>query len=508
MAGDLQQMKAGKKIALNTFIPLLLHVVTILSGFIVPRLILSNFGSEVNGLVNSITQFLSIISFMEMGIGSVVRYNMYEPLVSGDTDRLSSVYVSAQRYFRTIALILLGYVAVLSFIYPLLVGSQFDKLYTILLILVLSITSFAQYYFGQVNSILLVADQKSYIYSSVQIAAIVLNTILCVILIKLGAGIHLVKLVASVFFAAKPLFMHFYVKRKYRINRRISFSGEPIKQKWNGMAQHISTVVLEQTDVIVLTTFSTLSNVSIYSVYYLVVSSIKSLLMSMTNGIEAHIGTLIARKETKELERVFKLTEWTIHTVTTFVYSCTMVLIVPFILVYTKGVTDANYNVPLFALLITLANAGHCLRLPYSILILNAGHYKQTQWNYIFCACLNIGISIILVWKLGLIGVAIGTIVAMSFQTIWMAWYTARNIVSRSALSFLKQISVDALSFAGVFFAAKLFSMQTVSYLSWIVLAIKVALSGLLISVAVNALFFRRNISSMLEMLRGRRNET
>ena len=501
-------METGKKLVLNTFIPLILHVVTIISGFIIPRLILASFGSEVNGLVTSITQFLSIIGFTEMGIGSVVRYNMYGPLASGDSVRLSSVYVSAQRYFRTIALILLGYVTVLSFVYPLLVESQFDRLFTILLILVLSITSFAQYFFGQVNSILLIADQKSYVFCTVQIFAIIVNTVMCALLIRLGAGIHLVKLAASVIFAIKPVFMHLYVKRRYAIDRKVRFSGEPIRQKWNGMAQHISNVVLEQTDVIVLTSLSTLTNVSVYSIYYLVVSSIKSLLMSATNGIEAYIGTLIAKKETEQLKKTFNLMEWTIHTVTTFVYSCTMVLIVPFVLVYTDGINDANYNVPLFALLITLANAGHCLRLPYSILILNAGHYKQTQWNYIFCALLNIAVSVILVWKLGLVGVAIGTIVAMSFQTIWMAWYTARNIISRSALSFLKQISVDALSFVGVFFAAKLFSMQTVSYLSWIVLAIKVALSGLLISVAVNVLFFRRNISSMLEMLRGRRNET
>lgn len=42
--------------------------------------------------------------------------------------------------------------------------------------------------------------------------------------------------------------------------------------------------------------------------------------------------------------------------------------------VYTNGITDADYIQPLFAFLITLANAGHCLRLPYNVMIVAVGH--------------------------------------------------------------------------------------------------------------------------------------
>ena len=104
------------------------------------------------------------------------------------------------------------------------------------------------------------------------------------------------------------------------------------------------------------------------------------------------------------------------------------VLLLPFISVYIKGITDANYNVPLFTILITMAHAEHCLRLPYNILILAAGHYKQTQSNYILAAVINIVVSILTVKKWGLIGVAIGTLCAMFYQTIWMAIYDSKNI--------------------------------------------------------------------------------
>ena len=68
------------KLKLNTITPLMPQLATIISGFLIPRLILKYFGTNVNGLIQSITQFLSIITFMEAGVGSVIRYNLYKPL--------------------------------------------------------------------------------------------------------------------------------------------------------------------------------------------------------------------------------------------------------------------------------------------------------------------------------------------------------------------------------------------------------------------------------------------
>ena len=61
-----------KKVMLNVGCTMLCQLVTFISGLIVPRLILSTFGSEANGLVSSITQFLNYIALVEGGIGSVV----------------------------------------------------------------------------------------------------------------------------------------------------------------------------------------------------------------------------------------------------------------------------------------------------------------------------------------------------------------------------------------------------------------------------------------------------
>ena len=62
----------NKLLAKNTVASLIAQITTLICGFILPRLFLQHFGSEVNGLVNSIVQFLSVISFLELGVGAVV----------------------------------------------------------------------------------------------------------------------------------------------------------------------------------------------------------------------------------------------------------------------------------------------------------------------------------------------------------------------------------------------------------------------------------------------------
>lgn len=87
------------------------------------------------------------------------------------------------------------------------------------------------------------------------------------------------------FIAQQPFLVYLYVRSHYKIDKHIKYTKEPIAQKWNGIAQHVAAVILDGTDTIVLTLFATLSDVSIYSVYYLVVKGVKQLFLSMTNGM-------------------------------------------------------------------------------------------------------------------------------------------------------------------------------------------------------------------------------
>lgn len=492
-----------KRLIYNTVSSLIFQVTTIICGFILPRLILNAFGSSVNGLVNSIAQFLGIISFLELGVGAVVQSALYKPLAENKQDDVSKIISSANKFFRRLAQILTVYVIVLVIFYPLFAAKEYGFWYTATLIVAISISSFAQYYFGIVNRLLLTADQRGYVQYTAQTIAVVGNTVACYILIMLGCGIQVVKLTTSIIYLIQPFAIYLYVRSHYRIDTKIKYDKEPIPQKWNGIAQHVAAVILDGTDTVVLTLFATLEDVSIYSVYFLVVKGVKQLFMSMTNGITSLIGELWARQELAELKKTFGWTEWVIHTGTTFVFGVTAVLIVPFVKVYTLGIDDANYIQPLFAALIVAANAAHCLRLPYNIMILAAGHYKQTQNNYIVAAIINIVVSVFAVKAWGLIGVAIGTLLAMGYQTVWMVWYDSKHLIQWPFANFVKQITVDVFSQLCCL-VSRLISMTVVSYIAWIVNAVEVTVIWLVIIMVVNLIFYRDKMLKLINTVKSR----
>ncbi len=491
--------KRIKKLFMNTGSSLIFQIVTIICGFVLPRLILTSYGSDVNGLVNSITQFLAIISFMDLGVGEVVRSSFYKPLADNDSDEISKIYVSGSRFFKQLALILLVYVAILTLVFPIITEGRFGFFYTAVLVIAMSVSSFMQYYFGTINSIFLSADQKSFLYYNVQTITLILNTIVCSILMILGFSIQFVRITTALIYLVRPLYLRWYVDRHYSINRKIKYEDEPIKQKWNGLAQHISTVILNHTDTIILTLMGTLSQVSIYSVYHMIVYGIKDLFDAITPGIKPLLGELWVKQEKQELEETFSWIEWCMHTAITFCFGCMAFLIVPFVTVYTNGITDANYVQPVFGYLLTLAYAIYCIRLPYNMMILAAGHFKQTQGFYIATSLINIVISVILVNVYGLIGVAIGTLFAMIFQTVWTVWYNSFYLIKRPVKIFIKQICIDIISVLISSFIAGFYSLSSISYIDWFILALQTGFSLLLVILIINIVFYHDRMLRLLK---------
>lgn len=490
------------RLAYNTVSSLVYQVVTIICGFVLPRMILSSYGSGVNGIVNSITQFLSVIAFMDLGVGSVIQSALYKPLSENNNKEIGEIAAAADRFFRNIALILAGYVLVLTFVFPRIIGDQFPATFSASLVVAMSISFFAQYYFGMFDRMLLLADQKGYIQYNAQTVTLIINTICSAILIKAGASIQIVRLTTSAIYALRPLYLHLYVKKNYSFNRHVPFRKDAIKQKWNGLAQHIASVVLENTDTIVLTTFSTLANVSVYSVYHMVIYGVKTLFTVMTSAFQSYWGEMWAKNELEQLRASFLRIEWLIHMGCVFAFGCTGCLLIPFVRIYTMGVTDADYIQPLFGVLLTLAHGMHCIRIPYHILIKSVGHYKQTQSNYIVVMLMNIVISIATVKLWGLIGVAIGTLVAMVYQTIWMERYDSRHILSRGFTGFVKLIAVDAI----IVVISALIITPIVgspnSYIEWAWKAIVVALLWLAVICAVNVVAYRNNMKMCIAIVK------
>lgn len=487
-----------KRLFYNTVTAIINQVIALVCGFILPRQIILAYGSEINGLVSSITQFLGVITLLEMGVGAVVQSALYPALASKDNKYLSQIIVSSNKFFNAIGVILIVYTGVLCFLYPVIVGSPVSYISTIILILSIAVSSIAQYLIGVTNQLLLNADQRSYIQLVVQTGTTLMNTIVSVVLIFGGFPITIVKLGSSIVLLLRPIVLNLYVKRHYLIDYKIKYDTDPIEQKWNAIAQHIATFVVDRTDAVVLTLLSTLTNVSIYYIYHLVVQGLYQSFNVVTTGVQSLLGDMYAKKEIEKFSKTYGLLEWTVHTTVTLIFTCCGLLIVPFVMVYTKGVTDADYAQPLFGTVMSIAFAFCCLRSYYNMIIKAVSHYKQTQKSAIIEAIINIVVSIVLVWKFGLVGVAIGTLGAMGYRTFSFVIHIHRSILNVSHRAFGKQLLVDFISVTVYILSTFYIRLDNCSYLGWGVMALKVFAVCLAECVLTNLLLYPKELYTII----------
>lgn len=490
-----------KKLLLNTSAAILNQLITLICGFILPKLIITAYGSSVNGLVTSITQFLAFFSLMEMGVGGVVRASLYKPLAEKNDQVISRVLIASKIFFNKIGWLLITYSIGLMIFFPLVVDHSLGYLSTSLLVFSIAFSSIANYMFGIVYQQLLNADQKSYIQLSLLTISTILNTVFGVILIRLDASIVCVKMVSASVLMIRPICQKIYVDRHYKINWKEKLDGEPLQQKWNAFAQHIASYIMNHADTVILTLFSTLENISIYNVYHLVTNGLYQMVQIVTSGFRALLGDMYARKETEKLRETFTTYEWIVHTLVTLVFSIASVMVLPFVSIYTKDVTDANYIVPTFSAILILANAIFCMRVPYNQMVMSAGHFKQTQASAVIEALMNVVISIAMVGRYGLIGVAVGTFVAMLYRTFYFAWYLKNNILMRPLKQFLMHLIVDVIIACSIVLASQWLICNINGWARWIIVSIGVTLQAGLISAMFNFIFYRKLISKSIKLI-------
>lgn len=498
----------SKKAIINIITSVVLQILSIICGFIVPRLIISTYGSNVNGLISSITQFLAYITLLESGFGPVIKSILFKPIANRRKDEIQQILRTSQNFFRKIAYVFVIYIFILCFILPKMLSNQFDSIFTLSLVIIISISTFTEYYFGMAYRIYLQAEQKKYIISLIQIGTLILNTIIVVILVYLKVEIHIVKLASCFIFILRPIIQNIYVRKKYNISLKNIKGNYPIKQKWDGLAQHIAYVVHENTDVVILTLCTNMLEVSVYSVYLLVLKGVKSTIQSITGGIDSAFGDMIAKGEKENLNKNFKIYEEFYFTISIIVFSVTLFLIVPFVIIYTRGINDANYIRPIFAYLMVIAEFIWAIRQPYNDLVKVAGHFKETRIGAWVEAISNILISFILVWKFGLIGVAIGTLFAMFIRTIEFMYHVSKYILNRSVWYTFKRLIVITIEIVIIAIIVNIIPFAEVTgYFEWIIQALIVFTISAIVVIAINLIIYRDNVNNIIQKIKNLKNK-
>ena len=490
---------------LNTASSLLLQFVTIANGFIIPRIVLSTFGSETNGLISSLSQFLNYITLLEGGVNSVIMASLYAPLAKGDHAKVSSIIKTSSRFFRRISAIFMLYTAALSVLYPILSHSDFSFSFVCTLTFILSLKLFSQYCFSLSYQNLLNASKRGYIISLSKILLIVLDVFAVLIITHVNPNIHLLEIVSALIYFIQPTIFNFAVKKFFKIDKKAKYDNALIKNRWDGFAINIAYFIHTNTDITLLTIFTNLQTISVYSVYALVSNGLSKIINSITAAIAPSIGNLYALGDKKELNKKFDLYEYITFILVFVFFSIGALLITPFVMLYTHNVNDANYSQPVFGVILLLSEAIYALSGPYINLSYSANKFKEISKYAYVETILNVLISVALVHKLGLIGIAIGTFIAITYRTIMHIVYLRKNILQRPLHKFIKRFAslFIPVSIATVALAF-LLPVTDISILSWLTHAAIYSLVIGVVILIVSVTYFKNDLKNLKTYLKHR----
>ncbi|MDQ8738355.1 polysaccharide biosynthesis C-terminal domain-containing protein [Paenibacillus sp. LHD-38] len=492
-----------KKAILNLAFSMALQFFTAISGFILPILFINTYGSTINGLVSSIKQIISYLNLVEAGVAAAASQALYSPLANKDTHRINGILsATRQFYIRSGGLFALMTI-ILACVYPFIIGDDVPNYLVAILVIVLGSSGVAEYYLIGKYRVLISADQKSYVLCIVQIIGLILNTITSIILMLMGFSVVTVLIASSLIYILRVFLLIAYVTRKYP---KINFNTKPdilaIDKRWDAFIHQIVNMIVFNSPIIILTVFSTLADVSVYSIYLMVFSIITAFVTAFSNGLIAGFGEVLATKETKTVSNGYRLFEYIYYSVTVWIYMVAFGMILPFIRLYTQGIMDADYVQPLLAYMFVLVFLINNLRVPALTIIYAAGHFKETKFSAIVEAAISIIISIVCVQMWGIVGVLIGSACAAIYRIIDIILYANKHILYRPPVKSLVYIMFNlVIGILGYLLFASLFSLNSNNWFEWIMDSFVLCIGCFILIFIGNFLLDRSSFKDILKRI-------
>ncbi len=480
------------------------QLVIILLGLLLPRLFLVRFGSETNGFINSITQFFSYFTLFEAGVGTATLQALYGPAARDDRQRIADILAAASRFYHRTGICYLGAVCLLAVGYPLFVSAKDISPVTMALVILLQGCGGAiSYLFQGKYLILLRAQGKNYLISLVVTTVNVAVSGGRILLMLLGAPLVAVQACFFVVHVAQMLFYQWYLKKNYGW---LAMRAEPdyaaIAQKNSVLVHQFSTLVFNNTDVILLTVLGgDLKIVSVYTIYNMIVSMCRVLINQINEGVAFRLGQLYQtdRERYKRYHNYFELFNITLGFC---VFTAAYVLLVPFIRLYTAGVNDINYILPYLPLLFVLVQLISSSRQAAACLIEFAGHFESTKRRSLMETGINLAVSIVLIPRWGIYGVLAGTIAALAYRANDMVLYTQKHILEEKPYRTYRRWAVHYLIFFAVCLVTGRLQLRAASYGRWVLMAIPVTLAVAACYAAANLLTEYKTLKELFHTLK------
>ncbi|WP_319995453.1 hypothetical protein [Trichococcus shcherbakoviae] len=449
----------------NTIFGFMTQGLTIVLSFVTRTVFIKYLSIEYLGVNGLFTNVLTILSLSELGFGTAMMYSMYKPLAEKNEHALEVLMNFYAKVYRIIGLVVgvvgLTIMPFLDYIIKDTPGISNLKLIYLLFLF----NSVASYFFSHKKSIIQ-ADQKQYIIAKIHLVSSIIKTLVQIIILIITGNyiiFLLVQISVTLFenilisLEANKLYPFLKSKNNYQLERKEKSSI------WTNvkalMIYRVGSVALDGSDNIIISTFVGVAAVGTLSNYTLIIGTITTLLMLLSDSVLASVGNYVVSENEKKQEELLEYITFLHFVMYGFSFISIVFLVNPFIEIWLNSSFILNFSTT-----IVIAVNFYILGMmnPIWMFRRTKGLFVYGKYRPIISALINIVVSIVLAQRYGLIGVLLGTTVTRGLTNVWFDPYIIYRYGFNTSV---KKYYLKTSLYAGVLFLLLMLMMLIFSFL-------------------------------------------
>lgn len=491
----------------NLISSLIYQVVLISLSFLLPRLYLENFGSEVNGVLSTIKQIFTYMCLLEAGVGLATTQALYKRIGENDFSSANAVLSATDSYYKKTGVVYSAIVLVIAVVYAYFIPTSINSNVLFFIVILNAIPSLFSYFVQAKYRILMEVDGRKYVINNSETLLQLASNVGKILVLLLTDSLILIQLVYCVIALVQLAFLYFYAKRRYKwLNLKTKPDFSAISQKNSVLVHQISGMVFNNTDVILISFLCDFKAVSIYAIYNIFFSQVQNFITSVVSSFTFALGQMFHTNREK-FDKLFNAYETFYIMITYVIYTLMAVFLLPLIQLYTSGINDAEYTNVFLVLLFVIMNLIANSKLPINGVIEYSGDFEKTRSHAIWEMIINLTVSVVAIICIGICGAILGTIAALLYRGIVTIYHSNKKVLKRSQMCTYKKILVNGAVFALIM---AVFFVDTFSNTSFL----KLLLYGILHSIwiaalylIVNFIFNKSAFTTVIELFREKKKQ-
>lgn len=419
-------MRTQKAIT-NIKMAMIYQISVLFMSFVDRKLFLEILGVEYLGVHGLFGNMISMLALAELGVGTAIIYNLYKPLADQDEEKVTALMKFYKKMYFYIGGIILILGLLMTATLPVFIKDvSLDMQMVRVAYMIFVLGTVGTYWTGYKRS-LLYADQKNYKVLVGDMASAIGGAVLKIVVLitypsyMLYVVVHVVSKIIPNLYAAHQVNRDYPYLKESKGALTVEEKKVVTTNVKDLFIHKVAFFVVTSTDNMIISLFSGVAMVGFVGNYQIIISAIMSFIGQGIEALQAGMGNMITTQDKQEVIAVYEKVQFAVFWIASVTVICLLGLISPFVELWLGPeylMNQAIIGVMLFNFLLWVMTR------PLWQMMSVSGLFKEDKYNALAEMLVNLVISLILVQRIGVIGVFIGT--TLSY---FVGWYLKARVL-------------------------------------------------------------------------------